>query len=229
MPDTPTTPAEWFVSPDAFATTLLALFLDMNGGDTKAMEWHPTTVRNQIENELGITMTENNFDKLMGAIAVIATDAFYGDLPRFLVICQSLVGNGVSADMHDLPDAKEIAWAITEGMMLHPPEKEDPFDDHIRAYIAAVLKNEGFVRPPDVLRLATDGGDLSARVHTNLAHDPETYKAVLNRQDAMNRDVKQMITENLQELVAQLTSLPLEHGSAKGFLARLPENLRPAQ
>ncbi len=226
MAETPKTAADWFVFPDVYATTLITLFLDMNEGETQTLEWHPETIRRQIETELRVTPPSANFDKLMGAIAVVTTDAFYGDLPRFIVICQSLVGNGVSADLTDLPDTKETAWAITEGMMLSPPEKEDPFSDEIRAYIAAILKNEGFSRPPDVLRLALGGGDMTAKVSANLAHDPDLYKTVMNRQAAMSKDVQDMIARNLQELVSQLGSLDLRHGDAKNFLKRLPEHLK---
>ena len=224
MSDTPTTVAAWFEYPDVFSTCLVALITDEYG--TEALNWHPETIRRAIENDFGAKLSSHNFDKLMGGIAAVVTDGFYGDLPRFVVICQALVGNGVSPDFNDPPDAKEIAWAITEGMMLNPPENDEPFSVDIRAYIAAVLKNEGFASPPDVLRLALGGGDMTARIAKNLAHDPDTHRSVINRQREKNQDVQKMISENLNELVQQIQSLPLQHGNVDDMLKRLPADLK---
>src|SRR6516165_7383164 len=133
---------------DAFATTLLTLFLDTYG--TEGLAWHPDTISMEIEHDLGIIMPPDNYERLMTAISLLTTDGFFTSVPDFVYGCVVLNGHHVPPGVFSPADAADCAWGVTEAMLINPPEDRTPFSDEICSYIGKVLDDEGILVPPDV-------------------------------------------------------------------------------
>lgn len=206
-------------SPDAFGTTLLVWCVETWGteclhdpDDPDRGPWHPDTFRSMLEQQCGVTLPPANLDRLMAAVAVVTTDLFFRSITGFIRLANVLSGDAVDPDEFEKADAGECAWAITEALLLHPPEDgEELFSEEIRHYLAHVLRDEGFVTPPDVLRLAIDGDD-SAKVAYEFADDPAMFSMIHQVQADKTADVEDAIRTNLTHLLAQLKTLPLQHG-----------------
>lgn len=197
-------------NPDVHGTTLLAWFLDQFGG--KAMEWHPLAIRAEVNHALGAVLPDLNFDRLMAAIAVMTTDLFFQDARRFTMLANILCGGPLIQDVFEPPDAVECAWAVTESLLLSPPEEHEAdnyFSPEVRAFIGGVLREEGFVSPPDVLRIASDA-DFKDRVTYEFSDDPAMFQAVFQGQQSKAAEVDTAVKDGLRSLLAQLKALPFQ-------------------
>ena len=112
-------------------------------------------------------------------------------------------------------------------MLLSPPEQAEPFCDDVRNYLTAVLQDEGFVTPPDVLKIALNA-DFAEQVQLAYADDPDMFAAIWQTQQSKTKELNDTIQENLQERVTQIAALPLTSGNVEQLLARLPAAMQPA-
>lgn len=203
---------------DVYTTTLLTLALDRLGNDL--FEWHPETVRLEMEQALGVRLQAHAFNRLMAGIALLSTDQFYSDLPKFIDICNVLSGDDFDPETFDPADTDEICWAVTEATLLDPPDEGVPkFTEEIKAYMAAVLSREGYATAPRVIAPILSGITLGDP--GTFADDPEIFGAIHEAQQAKNEEINTMILDNLRELMAQLESLPLQNGTSREILQRL--------
>lgn len=219
-------------SEDAYASTLLVLAVDQFGfdeetGQPRVFEWHPATVKAALEERFDVALPKLAFDRLMAAVTVVTTDLFFKDVTCFIPLANALAGDDFEPGEFEPADSVECAWAVTEALLLSPPDEQDPepFSDEIRYYIGHVLREEGYVTPPDVLRIALDA-DFSDRVAYDFADDPELFGAIYENQAAKAKDVETVIRESLLELVGQLQGLPLQHGDTAELVGRLSQAIR---
>lgn len=223
---------------DTFATVLLVLFVDMTGDELdeegkplglRALHWHPQTIKEYVEDHWGIRLPKGNFDKLMAAIAIVTTDLFFRDADRFIKLCNVLAGSEFDHQTFDPADALECAWGCTEALLLDPPDAEnpEPFSDEVRWYVTHVLREEGFIQPPDILKIAIDG-DFSAQVSYDFADDPEMFSGIYAVQQAKTEEVETILRDGLLELLGQLQILPLRHGSTADLEKRISQMIRGA-
>lgn len=237
----PSEPVKTLVTgPDAFATVLLCIAVDAFGpeclhdpADPTRGPWHPATFRAMLAQHVGAPVPDLTLDKLMAAVVVVTTDLFFADVHRFISLANVLAGSEFSPEQFDKADAAECAWAITEALILSPPDpdEKEPFCDDVRRYVGAVLKDEGFVSPPDVLRIAIDGDDAD-RVRYTFADDPAAFAAIRRGQAAKAAEIETVIRDALTALATQLHSLALQNGSTaeleKG-IARALTGTNPAR
>lgn len=203
---------------ESYGTTLLVLALDEWG--TECLEWAPETWRQELQDTFDVQVPLLNFDKLMAAVSIVTTDAFFQNLPTFVDLANALCGSGLNPDAFDPADTAECAWACTEALILHPPDDgEEPFSDDIRRYLGFILKDEGYVSPPDILKLALDG-DFKAQVGDSFSDDPELFAGIYQAQQAKTEEIEQLVRSNLQELLTQVTSLPLQRGDTAALIQR---------
>jgi len=213
-------------SPDTFGAVLLAAYLDRFG--TEALDWDPTTATLEIEDEFDVDLPQESLDKLMVAIQILTTDRFYKNLPDFITFCNVLSGDDYRPDMWDPADAEEVAWGITEAMVIYPPEDNDlePFSNEIRAYIGSVLDAEGIMNPPDILRIALR----QARINPNIedfSDDPLMFNAIYDLEEGKKEDINQAIISRTKMLADQFAQLKLVNGKtddvAKMLLQMIPQ------
>lgn len=213
-------------SPDTFATTLVTMFMDTYGSE--ALQWDPETISLEINDDFQLKLPVENFDKLMAAIHLLTTDEFYHLLPEFISTCNILSGDTYDPRTWDPADSEEIAWGITEGMLLAPPEEEaEPFTKEIRAYIGEIIDAEGIINPPDVLRIALRGNGNDLRdVPGEFSDDPVMFESIYKFEQGKTDEIVKGLRENVQQLVNQLGSLPLENGEAQAALDRIIKSIR---
>lgn len=216
---------------DSYATTLLAILIDEFG--TKPLydpdpeiegPWDPTTIAMELEETFDVTLPRQNFDRLMAAIRILTTDEFYHSLPDFIWYCNILSGDTMEPGLWDPAEADEIAWGITEALLLDAPESPEPFAPQIRQYIGAVMDMQGIVNPPDVLKIAIRGKN-PAGIVGQYSDDPLMYEMVYQTEAAKTQSIHDLIRNNLIELNHQLAALPLRDGDARDAVRTALQNL----
>lgn len=214
---------EAWTSQETFATVLLTLFLDRFG--MEALEWDPATITLEVEEEFNVDLPQLSLDRLLVAIQIVTTDRFYKSLPDFIAFCNTLDGEEYNPNVFDPADAEEVAWGITEALMLSPPDDDDkePFTDEIRSYIGAVLDSEGIINAPDVLQIALRRARISPSIE-DFSDDPDMFSAVYELEEGKKEDINQAIKLKLQLLIAQLSALNLENGNTAEVVAMLKSN-----
>lgn len=213
---------EAWTSRETFASVLLTMFLDRFG--TEALTWDPTTITLEVEEEFDVDLPQLSFDKLMTAIKIMTTDRFYRSLPDFVAFCNVLGGDTYDPATFDPADAEEVAWGITEALLIYPPEdnQSEPFTDEIRAYIGAVLDSEGLINPPDILRIALRQSRVAPSVQ-DFSDDPAMFNAVYDFEEGKKQDINQSIRLKTKLLAAQLKALSLQNGAAESVVKMLEQ------
>lgn len=219
---------------DSFATTLFILAVDAFPPDPEKgekqsplLEWTPTTIKMEMNQHYGVQLSQLALDKIMAAILIRTTDLFFRDPFYFIEMCNVLSGDNFEPDEFDPADSIECAWGVTEGLLLNPPDEEDPepFSDEVRAYIGFVLREEGFTSPPGILKIALDA-DFSPQVAATFADDPELFQGIYQAQQGKTDEVESIMKSQLTELAEQLQRLTLQNGSTAGLIQRLRQSLQ---
>jgi hypothetical protein len=211
-----------FENQENHATTLLVAALDLYGTDM--FTWAPQTISLELKEDVGATLPADNLDKLMAAISVVTSNEFYKDLTKFIQLCNVLSGDEFDPEVFDPADSAEMAWGITEAMLLSPPDESEPFADDIRFYMGHMLSEDGILTPPDVLGIAIM--DNAADPLNNLSDDPAMYEAFYANQQSKSQEITEMVKEQVSVLIAQLEALQLTEGSTEDMLRKLKDNIR---
>jgi hypothetical protein len=206
---------------ESHALTLLTLFIDAYA--VEGVSWDPETILLEIKDDFGVELSADNFDKLLAAITVLTTDDFFWSLPDFINICNIFSGDTHIPEVFDPAGADEMAWGITQAMLISPPEKDEPFEGEIRGYIGEVLRVEGIVNAPDVLRIAL-GGE-SRQMPAEFSDDPLMYEMIYKMEQDKTNAINTYVKQNLHELVEQITQLPLVNGDTKDIAKKLKRSL----
>lgn len=209
--------------PDAFGTTLLTLVFDRYGPE--ALSWTPATIRMELREDFGAEIPPWNLDRLMVAANIATGNDFFRRVTRFIPFCNVLSGSPLIPGVFDPADASECAWGITEAMLIHPPEEEEPFSEEIRAYIGKVLDEEGIYTPPDVLKIAIRDTPSGLPDFSALGNDATLFGAAFTIQEAKTKAIEEMLRRNLSELLGQISSLPLLRGRTERLALTLSEGL----
>jgi len=205
---------EAWTSRETFASVLLTLFLDRFG--MEALDWDPATITLEIEEEFAVELSQLALDKLIVAIHLLTTDRFFKSLPDFIAFCGVLNGDFYQPTTFDPADAEDVAWGITESMLISPPDESDPepFTNEIRAYIGSVLDDEGIINAPDILRLALRKARISPSIE-DFSDDPEMFSAVYDVEAGKTAEINKTIKMKTQILSAQLAALQLNNGTTQ--------------
>jgi len=190
---------------NAYATTILVIVMDVIGPEI--LQWHPSTIKAEVEESFSIKFPKYSFDRLMAAITVVTTDSFFKDLPAFVKLANILSGSEFDPAVVDLADTGECAWAVTEALLLTPPEVEQPFDEQIRAYVGAILEEEG------------DEKDFA------YSDDPEFFSAIYKNQKSSADEIDNVVSAMLGELIQELQGIPLENGQTEDLVNNLKKEL----
>jgi hypothetical protein len=211
--------------PGMFATSLLTLFIDCYG--TEAFNWDPVTIQMEIEDDTGADMPAVNFSRLIAAIDLHTTNNFFQSVPDFLQTCVVLSGHAIDEHHMILPDSADLAWGVTEALLISPPEEsnENPFTPEITGYIGHVLDTEGILNPPDILRIATRDRELLDRVNYEYSDDPEMFGAINKMEGGKTDDINIVVRGRMMSLILQLQQLPLRNGKLEAIAAKMLQSL----
>jgi hypothetical protein len=215
---------EMWKSPQTFGIVLLTAFLDRFG--VEGLDWDPATIVLEVEDEFNVDLPQCAIDKLMTAINILTTDSFYNNLPDFITFCNILSGDTYRPDMFDPADSAEIAWGITEGLLIAPPEEDadGPFSDEIRGYIGAVLDSEGIINAPDVLQIALRRANVSDAAN-QFSDDPDMFNAIYDTEAGKSSEINGILQQKAIMLVEQLQALELVNGKTDGVVKTLSASL----
>ena len=213
---------EAWTSRETFASVLLAMFIDRFG--IEGVEWDPATITLEIEEEFNVDLPQLSLDKLFVAIQLITTDKFLTSLPDFITFCNVLSGDEYNPELWDPADAEEVAWGLTEAVMLSPLEDGDAFSEEIRAYIGSVLDSEGILNPPDVLKIALREARVSPNIE-EFSDDPTMFNAVYDLEAGKTADINKTIEMRLSLLAAQLRALDLKNGKTEELVKILESSI----
>lgn len=211
----------FLLSEDTYTTVLTVMVADLYG--TECFQWSPETIRRELEQDFQLKLPKVTLDKIMTGIALVTTNYFYKDVTKFIEICNIISGDDFQPDEFDPADAKEIMLGITEALLLWPPDEDaedTEFSAEIREYIRQVLKEEGILKPFDVLRLAFED-DEAVVVDSEYSDDPEMYSAIYEMQQSKENELKAVLLENITALATQLRLLPIANGSAENLILDL--------
>lgn len=211
-------------SKETFATVLLTMFLDRFG--MEALEWDPATIAMEVEEEFDVELPQLSLDKLIVAIQILTTDRFFKRLPDFIAFCNVLDGDPFQPNTFDPADAEEVAWGITEALLISPPEEDDPepLTNEIRAYIGSVLDSEGIINPPDILRIALRMVKVSPSMK-DFSDDPMMFNAIYDVEAGKTEDINQTIVFRTELLTEQLAALQLKNGTTQQVAEMLRKSL----
>lgn len=214
-----------WTSPQTFGSVLLTVFLDRFG--VEGLQWDPNTIMLEIEEEFDVALSQAVMDKLLVAINILTTDTFYTSLPDFITFCNVLSGDTYRPDMFDPADSSEVAWGLTEGLLISPPDDESdgPFNDEIRAYIGAVLDSEGIINAPDILQIALRTANVSDAAD-QFSDDPEMFNAIYEVEAGKSADINNSIKTKVNMLLGQLRAVELKNGSTEQVAKMLEASLR---
>jgi hypothetical protein len=199
-------------SGDAYGTVLALLVVDRYGAE--ALSWHPAALRRQLELDLGYPVPPSEFDKLMAAATVLTTDVSLADAASFSAVASALCGNGFHPGTPLPLSPAECAWAVVETALLDPTETG--YAPEVRRFLGVVVRNDGFLEAPVVLRTLADMPPASGP----LSPDPELAAEIHAGQREKHAKVREALTEGLRELVGQIVALPLRGGDAAGVAQR---------
>ena len=197
----------WWFNRESFATTLLSLAAQ--AWEDEFLQWDPETIQMEAKELVGRDIPRTNFNKLMAAIRLVTSDAFYVSLPDFIDICNALYSGYFNPELFDPADAMEIAWGITESVIIWPPDETTSFNEEIIGYIAAALKAEGILKPPKILQLAklSDDIDLWQQVNQDFADDPAMFNAIYQVEEDKVQEINDTVEARLQLLLKQLKAI----------------------
>lgn len=217
---------------DAFATTLMALLLDAFG--IQAVYWQPETIEMEVYRVFGCDISYGNYGRLMTGISILTTNAFFQSAADFAPMTVRLNGHSVSPDTFVLPDADDVTWGVTEGLLLAAsPESQNQglpeFSEEITGLIGQILDQEGILNPPDVLRIATRDNDLVNRVQYAFSDDPEMFSAIHDVESSKTGAIQKYVRDRMRSMLQQLAELPLRKEVQESFRRVIQQTLRQFQ
>lgn len=215
---------EAWTGDSTYATCLLLMLVDTYG--TEALGWDFRTIKMEVEEDFDLELPQASFDRLMVAINLVVTDDFYRSLPDFIAWCNILDGDRYDPRIFDPADSTEIAWGITEALLIDAPEEDEPFSEEVLAYIGSVLDMEGIINPPDILRIAARSQAMQLQdVEREFADDPDMYAVIYDFEQLKTAAINDHVKTKLSHLARQLEAIPLREGSTEGVLRRLMRSL----
>lgn len=205
---------ELLVRDDVFATTLLALCLDLFGTEflptSEHSGWHPSTLALELAHEFQVEPHPYNLDRLFATVHLLTSDEFLHQPVAFIRTCVLFNGGGWQPDLLELADVDDCAWGVFEANLINPFEPDDRFDPQILGYVQTLLQEEHYLRAPKALAWAQYPG--IALPEDLFADDPEFFQGVYQLHQEKPEETDALVQERYHALLAQLQSLPLSSG-----------------
>jgi hypothetical protein len=131
-------------------SALLVIIIKKYG--TGCFDWESIILRNELETDFDLKLTDLQSDKIQAGITVLTTDMYENDVRTFEV-CSSLF-NCSAQDFEDFEplEAEELITAMTEIMLLKMEKLE--FSQEVNAYAGEVFFNYGFCNVPKLFPTA---------------------------------------------------------------------------
>lgn len=140
-----------FQDEKAPAYALLVITLKKYGTDILHVE--PQLLRQEIEKDFNIHLSDLQSDKLQAAITVLTTDLFEVDWRVFETCCNLFCNNPVDHEDLNPLDAEDIATGVAEAYLIREGEVFH-YDEEIRAYVGLIFHEYGLSHAPTIFPTA---------------------------------------------------------------------------
>lgn len=214
---------EWrrvFSGKATFGATLLVGVIDFYG--TECFSWTPETLLVELEDDLDMEISSENFNKLRAAMELVISDDFYESASTFNFLCCSLNGTEITK-YFELADSYDIAWGIVEALIIGAPDRTPIFSEEVVAFVSKVLQEDGILNPPSVILEAVLSMEDYDNSIEDFSDDPNMYQAMTEVSDGKTKEMSEFIQQNFALFVTQLEGLPLSSGDTKGYLKLFSE------
>lgn len=194
--------ADYLKDKNTFATVLLSILVDHFGSD--ALGWDTDTIDREIQDTFNVIMPSINRDKMQAVIGLLTTDAFYNDWLAFNHVCEAFNNDPVDFDILDPISPEMMAWSITEATFLEDPEDKPEFDEEVRAFMGAILYDNGIRNPRGVLKLA-----IMPDTSTDWETDTTLFNGLQAQDNSDAKSIQDYVVAHGLLLIGQLDKLPM--------------------
>lgn len=115
-------------------------------------ESDPTFLREDIEGDFSVSISDLQADKIQAAINLVTTDTFFHDWRVFEVTLHAFCNNATDPDVLAPVSAEELVTGLAEVMLISTSILDDDevlhFGDEVRAYAGKIFSDYGFYRAP---------------------------------------------------------------------------------
>ncbi len=187
------------------------------------IHWDPETFQKEIKDVFQMDMPLSNFNKMMAARELVASNSFWYDLPDFILLANALSNGVFEPRVFDAANMEEIAWAVLEAALMWPPDKtsREEFADEIVAYISEVAAAEGLSKIPAVLKFAIpEDSPIWDQLTAQFSDDPVMFDAIYKLSIAKTATIDNMILERLDYMLEQVEKLGDELPDETGKLIK---------
>jgi hypothetical protein len=182
----------------------------------------------ELHDDFGVELSNDNLDRLFTGLSLLTSNSFFVSPPDFCRACIVMSSHAPMRDEMATPDTKELAWGITEGMLIAAPDEKDPFCPEILGLIGDTVNDEGILNPPDTLRIGTRDKSLVDNVQYSYSDDPEMFSSIYQLEAEKTADINWFVKDRSTKLFQELLLLPLQHGKrevAERILASLSKTM----
>ena len=210
------TPAEKLRDPAVFASTASLCVFDMLGYG--AMEWEPETIRAELRDTYGVDVDSTLSDKINAGMALLSSDLYHKSLEAFTTINAAFNLRPISSNDFNVNTLDEVMWGVVEASLLEGPDDffKAGFSHDIGRYVGELLSMEGCTKPPKALSFAEfEPSELDKR-DILLSSDPIAAEAYWRRQEGISKELSDMASGNVAELLKDIGEVAFKHGDVSG-------------
>jgi len=205
-------------NPELFATPLLAILIDEYSTDF--FDWAPEALYMEIKDDFHVKVSESNRNKIGALITAMTTNQFFQNADIFAGVCKSLSGSEMDFSVFRPVTPEELAWGVTEVLLNNPPDPErgnTEFSEEVASFVGMMLENQGVLQTPAALQFAIYKTPNPVEdLELMFADDETMFSAAVQNQKLVAQEIDQNTRENIQQLKAQLDSLPLSKPKEEG-------------
>ncbi len=141
---------------DASAPAFALLGVTLKEYGVESLEFEPALLRQHIEDDFNIKMSDLQMDKLQAAMCVMHTDLFFDDWVTFSFICKLFHNEPVDTEVFTDVEAEDIALALAEVALIRSSVGDESlqYDDEVRAFAGHAFHAYGFGAPPKIFPTA---------------------------------------------------------------------------
>jgi len=140
---------------------------------TEAMSWQPEFLREELESDFGVTLSDLQSDKIQAGFTILQTDLFQSQWEVFKTVCHLLNNTPDSFEDPTPLEAEELAAAMAHyRLFVGDAEDTPPFSDEVKAYAGVVLYHYGMSESAAIFK--------DALMPTSVKADPSEKNAALS-------------------------------------------------
>lgn len=146
--------ARVMIDESAAGSIMLAAAVDILTLD--GLHWDPKVIKDTLESAFDVKLPPRNFNRLMAAINVATSDAYWKSVPDFIALNNALASGSINLDVFDPATMEEISIGLAECHLIWPADsiedEKEEFSVPVIDYINAVRRIEHFTIPPKIIQ-----------------------------------------------------------------------------